>query len=368
MLIADEAHRIATPKSKAQRKFSGYNTSDGEPLAQRFDGVLLLSGTALRNRFQLAWSHARALWPELDARGQVAYRNHVMWEADRMDYQTVYTSRRDSYGNPIQIKQYLTETEPGRWMREAPCVITHFKREKCCEFHNEGFLPLDDPTETHERIELLPAQKKAIREMEDLMVTYLEDNPMVSDIPLTKAMRIRQLSLGIPTLTPGEDGEISVSFEEDCKSPFIDRLIDLLTDDFSDEPVMVYTDSQKFAEVVTARLKKAGIPAFEFSGKTRATRDADAAEFGTKYRVLVGVLSAIAEGFDGAQRVSRAEIWLSRSLDETINEQAQGRLFRHGQTKQIERVIFHDDLGLSEGKYGEAVEKRLILNRSLRRQ
>lgn len=366
MVIADEAHRIATPKSKSQRKFSGYSAQDGHPLAHRFGGVLLLSGTALRNRFELAWSHSRALWPWLENRGQISHSNFTAWQLFRQEYTNVYTSRRDANGNPVAVKQFLSEKEPGRWMSEAPCVITHFKRERCCEFHNQGFLSLDDPTETHERIELLPAQKKAVHEMENMMMTYLEENPMISDIPLTKAMRVRQLSLGIPTLVPNAEGDFDVTFDVDCKSPHLDRLIDLLTDDFSDEPVMVYTDSQKFAEVVTARLNKAGISAFEFSGKTRATRDADAAQFGTKYRVLVGVLAAIAEGFDGAQRVSRAEIWLSRSLDETTNEQAQGRLFRHGQTKQIERVIFHDDLGLSEGRFSEAIEKRLILNRSLR--
>lgn len=366
MVIADEAHRIATPKSKSQRKFSGYSAQDGQPMAQRFGGVLLLSGTALRNRFELAWSHSRALWPWLQERGQISYSNFVGWQLQRQEYANVYTSRRDANGNPVAVKQFLAEKIPGQWLSEAPLVITHFKRERCCHFHPQGFLPLDDPTETHERIELLPAQKKAVHEMENMMMTYLDDHPMVSEIPLTKATRIRQLSLAVPTLVPNAEGDFDVTFSEDCKSPHLDRLIDLLTDDFSDEPVMVYTDSQKYAEVVTARLNKAGISAFEFSGRTRATRDADAAQFGSKYRVLVGVLAAIAEGFDGAQHVSRAEIWLSRSLDETINEQAQGRLFRHGQTKQIERVIFHDDLGLSEGRFSEAIEKRLLLNRSLR--
>jgi ERCC4-related helicase len=226
-------------------------------------------------------------------------------------------------------------------------------------------MPVDEPTVRHETIPLLPAQKKAIKEMESHMMTYLEDNPMVADIPLTQAQRIRQIALAVPSIEYVEDNPV-VTFAEDCASPALDRAIDLLTDEMENECVVVFTDSQKFAAVVTARLNEVGISAFEFSGQTRGERDVMLSQLGTKYRVVVGVLAAIAEGVDGIQHVANNEIWLSRSTDETINEQAAGRTDRSGQTKQILRVYLHDDLGLSEGRFSEAVERRLLLNRSLR--
>lgn len=389
MLIVDEAHKLANPGSKGQRKLGGYVKSDGVPLAQKFDGKLMLSGTMLRNRFEYAWSHSRALWPELYRRGEIAYDNFWTWQADRMIYETIttgvdwfpvswetYNSRGESWGKVIDgvphlgnqktARKYLSEAEPGRWVNEAPCVITHLKRERCCEFHPEGFMSLEKPLVKREVISLAPAQKKAIRELEDHMMTWLTDNPLVVDIPLTKATRIRQFTLGVPTVTYDEADNADVSFAEDCVSPFYNRLEEFLQEEVPDENVVVFVDSQRFAAVVTARLNKAGIPAFEFSGQTRATRMADAEQFGSKYRVVVGVLAAIAEGLDLLQTTASTEVWLASSTDETLNEQARGRLDRMGQRKQVFRLELVDDLGLAEGRYGLALERRLLLNRSLR--
>lgn len=386
LLIVDEAHQLMNPGKTGQRKLGGFSGKDPEALAQRFDGRLALSGTSFRNRFEYAWGHGRLIWPELYRRGEVAYDNYYMWQADRMDYTDVVTGfewvpveswmtfapdtrfkRIDGvkhYGKVKTVKKYLSETDPGRWINEAPCVITHFKRERCCEFHPNGFLKLDAPNVIHETISLAPAQKKAVKDLETHMMTWLDDNPLVTEIPLTKAQRIRQFTLGVPTVTYDEDDNADVSFAEDCVSPFLDRVLAFLEE--NDEPVTIYTDSQKFAAVATARINKSGIPAFEFSGATRKTRDADLAEFGTKYRVLVGVISAVGTGTDGIQKVSNTEIWLSRSTDETDNEQAEGRQDRLGARRQVQRIILHDDLGLSEGRYGEQIERKLALAKSLR--
>lgn len=364
-LVVDEGHGVAAPKSKSQRKLGGFSAKD-DPLSRNFPRRLVLSGTALRNKFELAWSHSRFLWPELYQRGQVAYDNMYGWQGERMEFQWIYTSQRDFNGNPKKVKQYNAEKEPGRWIKEAPLVITHFKREECCRYHPHGYLSMEKPIERHETLKLLPEQKRAIRELEDQMLTWLGDNPMVVDLPLTKALRIRQFALGVPSLV-GEGEDVKVTFDPECKSPYIDRLLDLLSNKFDDEPVVVFTDSQRFAEVVTHRLNKAGISAFEYSGATRKTRDGSVTQFGSKYRVVVAVLAAVAEGLDGLQRSSKAEIWLSSSLDATTNEQARGRLDRIGGVGQVERVYFHDDLGLSEGKLNDELEKRLLLNRSLRK-
>ena len=60
-------------------------------------------------------------------------------------------------------------------------------------------------------------------------------------------------------------------------------------------------------------------------------------------------------------------MWLSSSTDETLNEQGRGRNDRIGQRKQVFRLELVDDLGLAEGRYSTALEKRLVLNRSLRK-
>lgn len=390
MLIVDEAHRLGNPGKKGQRNLGGYNRKDN-PVAQRFEGRLMLSGTMLRNKFEYAWSHARALWPEYSGPWQLADADFYRWQTHRMEMElitigmnwvetseTMYSllaergePRKRIDGVPHMgvrktAREYQGERNPGTWISEAPCVITHLKRERCCEFHPNGYLPVEEPMVVRETISLAPAQKKAIKELDQMMLTYLEDHPMEVKIPLTKAVRIRQCILGVPTLVPTEDNDYTVEFAEDTQSPFYDRLKEFLTDEVPEENVVVYVDSQKFAAVVTQRLNNDGISAFEYSGATTKTRDENAEQFGKKFRVVVGVLQAIAEGYDGLQKVAKTEVWLSRLLDETLNEQAEGRLDRIGQTGQVLRVYFDDDLGISEGRFSEAVEKRLRLNKSLR--
>ena len=364
MLICDESHTQTSVGTRTQRRLCGLTPDEGQKsLVRRFDGRLMLSGTLLRNRFQTAWSYGRALWWEQNARDQIAYDNFWVWSKDRCIPHTVYTSQRDANGKPKTVIVYEGEREPGRWISEAPCVITHLKRERCCEFHPEGFLPLDAPVVREEVIPLCAEQKRIIHELEKMSMTWLEDNPLVVDLSLTQKQRIRQAILGVLSITSDED----VYFAEDCQSPFIDRLLEMLNEEMEDETCVVFMDSQRFASVVTARLNKAGVKAFEYSGKTRSVRDDNLKRFGSEFRVMAGVIAASGSGLDSLQHVTNNEVILARSLDETENEQMRGRLDRMGQKRQVMRWVFHDDLGISEGNYGDAIAKRLQLNKSLKR-
>lgn len=390
MLIIDESHEVMTPEGQSQRRLSGYTPQESDKaIARRFGGRLTLSGTAFRNRFELAWGYGRTLWPELDGRDEPSYLNHYVWKKDRMTYtdeviafewvviepgfevpEGARVKKIDGvphWGKVTTAKKWLAEAEPGKWISEVPCVVTHLKREPCCVHHPEGFLPLAEPTVIHETVELLPEQRKAVKELEATMLTYLEDHPLAVDIPLTLAQRIRQITLAVPTLIPVGDGEYEVVFAKDAKSPVLDRFFTILDTDVDGETCVLWTESQKFAEVATYRLNQRGIKAFEYSGKTRNTRDNDVDRFGSEFRVMVATIASAGSGLDGLQYVCNNEVTVSSSLDETLNVQRDGRLDRDGQTTQVMSWFLHDDLGLSEGRYSDAVARRLQLNKSLRR-
>lgn len=367
MLVLDESHELMSPGKTGQRAISGYTYKEsGESLARFFGARMALSGTAFRNKFEYAWSYGRFLWWWLDARDELAYHNHYQWKQDRMTSHAVYR-KNPRTGEAEAVKVFDLEKDSGKWINEAPCAITHLKRERCCKFHPRGFMPLNEPVIQHETIPLLPAQKKAIKELEDMAVTWLDEHPLVSELPITTATRIRQVTLGVPTLIPVGDGDYEVTFADDCPSPAIDWLLELLEWEIEGETCLVWTDSQKFASVVTKRLNSAGVKAFEYSGATRKDRDDNAARFGSEFRVMVGVIAAGGTGLDGLQRVCNNSVYLNRSLDETLNEQSDGRDDRPGQERQVMRWFLHDDLGLSEGRFNEAIEKRLQLRKSLRR-
>lgn len=391
LLVVDEGHQLNNPGSKGQKAM--------QSLADKTDGRLFLSGTAWRNNFERAWSVMRLLWPERYQRGEVAYDNRFLWMRDRMMSEEVqipprkwypttwekYRSLPEGYwrkningvphiGEPGTAKKWLNEEEPGRLLSEAPCVIIHKKRETCCEFHPGGFIDLEEPQVIEHVIELTPKQKTAIKDLEKTMLTYLEDNPLVVELPITLQQRIRQICLGEPVVEEytglDKDGEEvekqRLRFEENCKSPFYTQLLEILEED-EDENIVVYLESQSFAEVLVKKLNKDGISAFEFSGKTKKTRDADLKEFGTKYRVIVIVISAGGVGLDGLQQQSRTEVWFERSLDNSNNIQAESRQDRYGGKGQVQRHILQDSEGYAAGRFSEEIARRQALNATLRK-
>ena len=388
-VIVDEGHLLNSAKTAGQRRLSAYHHGDGQPLSRRFGARLFLSGTAWRNSFERAWGTMRFLWPDLDARGQVAYDNYYGWLNERMAYEDVVTdfewvpvprgekppagarTKRDEWGNLLYgkvktVKKWLNEKIPGRLIQEAPCVITHFRRERCCDFHPNGFLPTAEPQVLRHTIELGATQRKAIRELEDHYITWLDNHPLEPDLTMTQKQRIRQICLGVPTLHfEGDDEKVTVTFDAACVSPFTVRLLDLL-EELDDEPVVVYLESQAFAAVLVQKLHKAGVTAFEFSGQTRRDRDDMLSGFGSKYRVAVVVLAAGGTGLDGIQRVTKTEVWLERSVDETNNVQGEARADRIGGIGQVQRHIFLDSEGYAAGRMSAQLEKRRALAKTLK--
>ena len=379
-VIADEVHELSSPKSKGQRKLSGFTPADAaDSIAARFPHRLALSGTAWRNNFERAWSVVRFINPELRERGEAGYFNYFGWLAERMQHETIYTSRKDRNGNPVKAKKWLTETVPGKLISELPCVITHKRRERCCDAHPNGFLKVEEPNVKTHVVPLHPKQRKAFQELEEQYLTWLGEHPLIVELPITMQIRLRQLTLGVPTITfetetkvdeNGDEFEVVkelVSFDDDCESPFTDFLVDQLRE-LDGEPVVVFLDSQQVAAVLVKRLNKAGFSAFEFSGATRKTRSADLAEFGAglKFNVMVATIASVGTGTDGMQHRASTEFWLSESTDRTLNQQGKGRLDRIGSQKQVSRNYLVDDLGYAVGKMSERLEKELELAKTLR--
>lgn len=318
----------------------------------------------MRQNFSNMWSIMRFLWPDLDQRGEVAYSNFVAWQVNRMDSHYVWTNRKDRWGEPIKVRQFDRESEPGRLVSEMPCVVIHKRREACCKHHPKGFLSVKAPKEIKHIIDLHPKQLKAIHEMEDHMMTWLDDNPLVADIPLVAKVRIRQMCLGVPTVTWTEGEETAkVTFDIDCESPTLDKLLELAEELDEGEPLVVYTDSQKFAEVTVERLNKAGYVAKEYSG----VRKAQLSRFGEDYQVLVGVTSSIGTGTDGLNRVCQTEVWLEPPLSVTMETQTAARLDRIGTPRQVERHYILDSTKYLEGRLNDLIEKRIMSNNSLRK-
>lgn len=339
LAIFDEIHRASNRKSKTA-------TSLHSLKAHRRIG---LSGTIAGNKIEGFWSIIRWIYPD------VAGRSFWNW-VDK------YCSTKF---DPFAGKIVAGERVPGSITSSLPCYIRHLKRDKCCAFHPDGMDHELPRMQTEERtVELSPEQKRIYKKMEKDLVVWLEGNPMVAEVPIATRIRLRQITLGIPTV----DDDGVVSFADDCKSSKIDELFSIIGDLPDGEPLLILTHSQKFAAVVANRLENAGIKSFEWSGrKSQHERDNALESFiaGTT-QAIVAVISAIGEGTDGLQLVCSTVIWLSKDDNRLLNEQAAGRLDRQGQTKSVLSFDIIAEGTYDEGQLSKLVNDQLAMNASLR--
>jgi superfamily II DNA or RNA helicase len=339
LAVFDEIHRASNRKSNTARMLHTLK-------AKRRIGM---SGTIAGNRIEGFWSVIRWIYPEIAGRSFWAWAN------------TYCEVAQDYWAGKV----ISTEKRPGAITASLPCYIRHLKRENCCDFHPEG-MDSDLPSVVikERSVELNAEQKRIYKKMEKDLFVWLGENPLVAEVPIATRTRLRQITLGTPTVS--DTGE--VYFAEDCKSTKMDELFSIISDHPEGEPMLLLTHSQKFASVVVARLRKAGHTAFEWSGKaTQADRDVALEQFiAGNIQFIVGVIAAIGEGTDGLQERCSVMVWLSKDDNRMLNEQAMGRLDRQGQKRAVISYEIIAEDTYDSGQLSNLVLKQIEMNKSLR--
>lgn len=296
--IYDEVHAV-------QNRYS----AGSEALKQIKQGFrLAMSATPAGNSFIGIWAVSRWLWPtHTDAEGNlIVDKSKWRWAAKWCSMSS----------NQYTRYKVLGEKTPGAWVRHIPCYVRA----------EADRVPYDTKTVL---VQLTDKQRALYDRMKDEALVWLDEHPLAAELPAVQYLRLRQITLGEPTFN--DEGE--VDFAEDCASSKLNALETILGWHES-EPVLVFTDSARFARVVAKRIPNA-VP---WTGQTDAKTRAQYMEtFGKPGgpRVLVATVAAIGEGTDGLQRVCSTEVWLSESLNGILNEQALGRLNRTGQSASV---------------------------------
>jgi len=324
LVLFDEAHRSQNRNSKTFKTLkqvdAGFKMS--------------MSGTPTGNKFEGAWAVTKWLWPD------VVPNSFHSWVDGwcKVEYDHFAPGNRRITGERI----------PGRFFNSLPCYV-----------RIESKLDVDIDISEH-YVELTGEQRKAYDQLEKSMITWVEGNPLVVEFPITLRARLRQATLGMFSV----DDEGEVTFDNDCKSSKIDAMFDILQNEWDDEPALILTDSRKFADVVVSRL---GDKAVAWHGMVSQSQREDRKKkfIDGDIRYVVAVTSAIAEGVDGLQHATRNILWLSRSDNRLLNEQAMARVMRQGQTRQVRSVEIlavdtYDD-GVLSSQLQSAVEMNKIL-------
>jgi len=308
------------------------------------------SATPQGNRFQGLWSVCRWLWPDAKnpETGEL-YVDNSFWRWAAKWAEVV--------DDPYTYKKCLGERVEGSFVASLP-----------------GYTRIEAVrTPVEERkvyLDLTPRQRELYDQMERDALAWIDEHPMVAELPVVQRIRMRQITLGEPTLRDtgavDDDGVpiIEVDFADDCESSKIDALHKIIDKHHPGEPIFILVDSQKFARVIARRL---GPLAVEWSGKTsHKERDRIVEQFGKEVRFIVATIPAVAEGLDGLQKVCNVEVWVSQSLNEMLNIQACGRLNRRGQpADKIYRYYLMARGTDDDRHFQNLLEQRLAQRRTL---
>lgn len=318
-VIEDEAHRGTNRKGATHRALKslpkeGYH--------------LQMSATPWGNNLSGAWALARVLWPD------ETKRSYWAWVTEWLETAKGEYSYLDVFG----------ERNPGALWRSLPSAISM------------PSVYTDKPVVHEVEVDLNPTQRRHYKELDKQRMTWLAENPLAPELPGTLYMRLIQVTMAVPSIRQGwvrkydqdtetweqEWGDI-VFFEDDAKSSKADAVLDILADQHAgeDKPAfMVYTHSRLFATLLAKRLQEKGYRARQFVGGMSAEeRQWKIDMFGVEFDIMVATIPTVAEGLDTLKNVCHNEIWCSYTDSGILNQQAEGRLARQGQTKQVNRWV-----------------------------
>lgn len=325
LVLVDECHFAQNRASKSFKVLKTLNAGF----------KLSMSGTPSGNRFEGFWAVSRFLWKDTNI-------------VDKSFWKWVEKFAKTEY-SPFAGVEITGERIPGAFVKSLPCYI-----------RLEPNHSLEVVEETR-YVDLVPAQRKIYEKFERDLVVFLEGNPMIAEVPIAARIRLRQITLAVPTIVDDE-----ITFADDAVSTKLKALQEII-DDNPDDAMLVLTDSQKYARIVARRL---GDKAFEWSGQTSQSQREEAKQkfLRGEIKYIVAVIPAIAEGVDGLQDVCSTIVWLSHSDSNILNQQVIDRIRRRGQKEvvKIYDIVARDTY--DEGQLSTLLKRQIEMNASLRKE
>ena len=336
LVVHDECQTIANRDNK------GYKVAFD--LRARTKYTICQSATWYGSRFENAWGIGRILYPT------IVERNFYKWVEK-------YCATVFDPFTPTQRK-VVGEKMPGRFTSELSCYV------------NLRNTATQKPMVEEIFVDLSPRQRKLYDEFEQKGVVWLNEHPMVADVPAVIRIRLRQLTLAECDISyeMGRDGEMQekVGFQPTAKSTNFDALTDFLKTLPEDEKVIIATDFAKYARMVAGRL---GDDAFAWTGEASSKqREAAKGRFiKGKLKYLVAVQKAISEGTDGLQEVCHILVVLSDDDSPVQNMQMVGRVNRTGQAKRVLVYLIRARNTVDDVQAPTLLQKEVQMRRSMKK-
>ena len=173
------------------------------------------------------------------------------------------------------------------------------------------------------RLPMTKEQRNLYRKERQLLLDQLPENCTISNGAVL-TMRLRQT-----TSWPG-------LFIEDEPGPKFEWILEQCENNPT-EHFVVFTVFEQTASALSTWLFNKGIRAVSITGKKKAHENEQSKMYFLrgKAQVLIGTIGAMGQGYDGLQEVCKTVIFVDRDWSPEIMNQAEERLHRMGQTRQV---------------------------------
>ena len=314
VIVYDEAHAASNRNSQ-----NSASLRQIEPKRLK----VAMSATYQGDKFQGAWAVCRWLWDDQEHEDGTPIVDGSFWRWANQ-WAIVEFSAFAEGG-----KQVGAERNPGAFVKSLPCYTRTVTAKKPYQIYR---CPL----------QLGPVQAQQYNSMRDTSIAWLNDHPLVADLPIVQKTRLRQMLLGTIDLSDEDE----VVFPEDTESVKFEALLKIIERE-PGEKILVFVDSKKIPPIFADRLNQQGLKAAHWTGGVSKVRRAKIKErFMLPYddpdavNFLVASTTSISDGTNGLQWVCHTEVWLSKAMSGIKNEQAEGRLNRRGQ--KAERITRYE--------------------------
>lgn len=371
LVILDESHRMTNRNGVPRYVLK----------CIKADRWLLLSATPGGNKPEGLWTPLNLVWPD-------KYPAFYDWARVHFDFDD-----KSYYKNGKKVEHQVIGEElvPGGVWRDIPAIVRYRTEEVVDQ--------LPPVIEREIRVPMAPEQEEQYRDFEGQSLAWLADQPVASPLPVEQRTRLRQAALGtlradevttrkkswvsrqkhfllkmdpkvydLKVLEERVEGDsaklyvsyavdkLEVSYEENASQPKLTALLDLIADLPPDEPLLVWTHSARWARMAE---KAIGSSSIAWTMKTTlAKRKEIEVGFGKQWRILIAQLQSLSEGVDWLKDVCRCEAIISYTEDNVMNEQAEGRLHRPGQTSPVQRWRFVTEQSIDDEVYLNNLAKR----------
>ena len=306
-VIVDEAHKIKDPKAKQTRAIKALCTPE---TVNRW----ALTATPIANNTADLWSILHFARPsDFPSRSKFIDR-YVL------TYVNPWGGTEDMGLNPVTEAEFRAIYDPVSIRRPLQIEAKQLPPE-------------------YRFVEMEPAQAKAYRAFEkDSMLRDEAGNFLVATNPMTLNQRLQQFSAATPVLD--DDNNVVALTTPSCK---VDALIDIL-DEMAGEPLVVFSESRKLLELAYEVLTKGRSPILPADKIGFIHGDVPAEERTlTVQRFQDGhlplIMLTIGAGAEGIT-LTRANTlcFLTRSYSMLANTQAEGRVLRIGQDRDVKII------------------------------